>query len=62
MLEPVCAGFPGHQTAIYRDGYCLRQQCHDDVLVYEDFTKITGGSTDDTAAGEEGMSKKRLNQ
>jgi hypothetical protein len=49
----VCpAGFPGRQQASYQDNFCLRKACYDHVLVYDDFTKVTGTSTEDTAAGE----------
>jgi hypothetical protein len=30
----------------------VRKVCYDHVLVYDDFTKVTGTSTEDTAAGE----------
>jgi hypothetical protein len=45
------AGFPGKQQARYQDNFCLRKMCYDHVLVYDDFAKVTGTSTEDTAAG-----------
>eukprot|EP00879_Flechtneria_rotunda_P003461 GHRR01003690.1.p1 GENE.GHRR01003690.1~~GHRR01003690.1.p1 ORF type:complete len:696 (+),score=190.53 GHRR01003690.1:393-2480(+) len=50
-VQPRLLTFPGQQVAKYVDQYCLRGQCFNNVLVYADFTKVTGATTQDTAAG-----------
>ncbi|KAF8066337.1 Map3k12 [Scenedesmus sp. PABB004] len=50
-VQPRLPGFPGHQEARYLDQVCVRRACYSNALRYDDYTKLTGTPTEDTAAG-----------